>query len=148
MKDLNKSTLKSIVAVLAGFIAVLVLSIGTDVMLEKTGVFPPISQGFFITWMLLLALIYRTIYAIVGGYVTATLAPDRPMRHAMILGIIGFVFAVLGSIANSDKSTASTAWYPILLIVLTIPSVWLGGKLRTRNNLKMNEKKENAITEN
>lgn len=136
--------MKSIASVFAGFIAVIILSIGTDVVLEKTGIFPPPNQGFFIAWMLLLALIYRSIYAVAGGYITASLAPDRPMRHAMILGIIGLVFAIIGSIANSDKTNASTAWYPISLIVLTLPSVWLGGKLKTRDQRAVNEKKENA----
>ena len=127
---MNKTTFKSIGAVLAGFISVFVLSIGTDVILENLGVFPPQNEpASYVGWMLMLALIYRSIYAVVGGYVTASLAPDRPMRHAMILGIIGLVFAILGSIANSDKSTA---WYPISLIVLTLPTVWLGGKLKTR----------------
>jgi hypothetical protein len=34
----------------------------------------------------LLALVYRTVYGILGGYVTARLAPRAPMRHALILG--------------------------------------------------------------
>ena len=38
---MNKNTLKSIGAVLAGFVAVFVLSLGTDVVLHATGVFPP-----------------------------------------------------------------------------------------------------------
>jgi hypothetical protein len=133
-KIMSKTTFKSIGAILAGFVAVFVLSIGTDIILEKFGVFPPQNEpASYVGWMLMLALIYRSIYAVVGGYVTATLAPERPMRHALILGIIGLVFAILGSIANLDKSTASTAWYPIFLIVLTLPTVWLGGKLKTRN---------------
>ncbi len=132
-----KNILKSIGAILTGFIAVFVLSVGTDIILEKLGVFPPQGEpGSHAWWMLFLALIYRTIYAAVGGYVTATLAPSRPMRHAIILGVIGLVFAILGSIANWDNAIASSGtWYPIALIILTMPSVWLGGKLRNRRRI-------------
>ncbi len=134
---MNKNTIKSIGAVLAGFITVFALSVVTDTILEKLGVFPPQNDpGSSLPWMLMLALIYRSIYAIVGFYVAATLAPSRPMRHAIILGIIGLVFAILGMIANWDKSTASTAWYPISLVILTLPCAWLGGKLRLSFEVK------------
>jgi hypothetical protein len=134
---MNKNTIKSIGAVLAGFITVFALSVVTDTILVKLGVFPPQNDpGSSLPWMLMLALIYRSIYAIVGFYVAATLAPSRPMRHAIILGIIGLVFAILGMIANWDKSTASTAWYPISLVILTLPCAWLGGKLRLSFEVK------------
>ena len=133
---MNKNTFKSIGAVIAAFITVFALSIGTDFVLEAAGIFPSFKEqqehGFHTWWMLLLALIYRSMYAVVGGYVTAALAPSRPMRHVMVLGGIGLVSATLGTIANWDKMTGSTAWYPILLIILTLPCVWLGGKLKTK----------------
>jgi hypothetical protein len=133
---MNTNTFKSIGAVLAAFVTVFALSIGTDFVMEAAGIFPSFKEqqehGFHAWWMLSLALIYRSIYAVVGGYVTAALAPSRPMRHVMVLGVIGLVSATLGTIANWDKMTGSTAWYPILLILLTLPCVWLGGKLKTK----------------
>jgi hypothetical protein len=80
--------------------------------------------------MLLFALIYRSIYTVAGGYVTAILATNRPMRHAVILGIIGIVAGTVGTIANWDKGSH---WYPIALIVLALPCTWLGGKLKPNN---------------
>jgi hypothetical protein len=121
-------TLKSIGAVLAGFALVVVLSMATDAILEAAGVFPPPTSGLYITWMLVLALLYRTVYTIAGGYLTATLAPDKPMRHAVILGLLGMVVGTLGAIANWDLSSH---WYPIALVVEAVPCTWLGGKLRT-----------------
>jgi len=118
--------LKSIGAIVAGFIVVLLLSIGTDIGLGKLGVVPTLW------WMLLIALIYRSIYAAAGGFITATLAPSHPIRHAIILGSIGTVFAILGSISNMGKITIASVWYPLMLIVLTLPSVWLGSKLKDR----------------
>jgi len=52
---MNKNTFKSIGDILAGIISGAVLSIGTDMVLEKFGVFPPIGQGLFVPWMHLLA---------------------------------------------------------------------------------------------
>jgi hypothetical protein len=122
--------LKSIWAIVAGMLVGAVLSIGTDLILEKTGIFPPQQSGLFVAWMLGLALIYRCIYNTAGCYVAAALAPNRPMGHALTLGGIGLVVTILGSIANWSAS-ASAAWYPIALIVLTLPAAWLGGKLKT-----------------
>lgn len=122
---------KSIGAVLAGFVTVVILSVGTDFVLESLGIFPPPDLGLFVTWMLVLALAYRSMYTVAGGYVTAKLAPNQPMRHAVILGIIGIVAGTLGTIANLDKSTPSTAWYPIALIITALPCTWFGGKLKT-----------------
>jgi ABC-type Na+ efflux pump permease subunit len=129
---MNKNNFKSIGALLAGFIAVFGLSVGTDTVLERLGIFPQLNDpGSYVPWMLMLALLYCSIYTIAGGYITATLAPGRPMLHAIILGAIGFVFATLGAIANWNKTGLSTNWYPILLILVTLPSVWLGVKIRS-----------------
>ncbi len=128
---MNKTTLKSVGAILAGFITVFVLSIGTDSVLESVGIFPPPGTGLFTPWMLMLALVYRCAYTVAGGYVTATLAPDRPMRHAIILGIIGIIAATLGAAAGWNLSQH---WYPIALIITGLPCTWLGGKLETKSN--------------
>jgi hypothetical protein len=127
---MNKNIFKSIGAILGGIIAGAILSIATDFILEKTGVFPPQKSGLFIWWMLLLALIYRGIYTVFSGYVTSSWAPNKPMQHAIILGIIGVVVTILGSIANWDKSAG---WYPIALILITLPCTWLGGKIQAHN---------------
>jgi hypothetical protein len=129
---MNKTVLKSAGAILAGFILVLVLSILTDILFEGSGIFPPASEpGSYLPWMLLAALIYRSIFAVAGGYVTAALAPGRAMDHVMILGIIGLVFATLGAIANWNVAMVSGTWYPVALIILTLPCVWIGGRVRT-----------------
>ncbi|TSC85618.1 MAG: hypothetical protein G01um10148_1004 [Parcubacteria group bacterium Gr01-1014_8] len=123
--------LKSIGAVLAGLITVVVLSMGTDWVLEQVGIFPPVSdQGLFVTWMLVVAFLYRSLYAIVGGYVTAMLAPDEQMRHVKILAVLGVIGGIAGVVAGWNLSQH---WYPTLLAVTAFPLVWLGGKLRMRN---------------
>ena len=120
---------KSIVAVVAGFLTVVVLSTVTDFVLESAEFFPPIGQGIFSTPLLLIAFAYRSLYTVVGGFVTARLAPDRPMRHAIILGIVGIVAGCIGVVVGWNMSAH---WYPIALVLGALPCTWLGGKLRLR----------------
>lgn len=123
------NTIKSIGAVLAGLITVVVLSTITDVVMEKTGVFPPPGGGLYSTKLLIIALLYRSVYTVLGGYVTAALAPDRPMRHAAILGIIGLILGTIGVFIGWNLSAH---WYPISLAVSAYPLTWLGGKLKSK----------------
>jgi hypothetical protein len=124
------SILKSIGAILAGIIFIVVTHSATDFVLEKLGIFTPLDQGFHTTWMVVTATIYRSIYTVAGGYVTATLAPNRPMLHVMILGIIGTAAGIVAAIVTIPMHIAPN-WYPIALAVLALPCVWLGGKLKT-----------------
>jgi hypothetical protein len=121
---------KGIGAVLAGLVFIVVTHTGTDFVLEKLGIFTPPEQGFHITWMVVTATIYRSIYTVGGGYLTAALAPDPPMRYVMILGLIGLATSTLAAIATIPMKLGP-AWYPIALAVLALPCVWLGGKLKT-----------------
>lgn len=121
------SLFKSIFAVLTGFVTVFALSVGTDIMMESAGILPPPSQPeAYVPWMLALALAYRTVITIFGGWVTAKLAPTPAMKQVMILGIIGTLGGVAGIFAGWQYGNH---WYPIALAVLAYPSVWAGGKL-------------------
>ncbi len=119
---------KSILAVVAGFLTIAVLSIVTDTILEMTHVFPPLTEK-SADWMLVLALVYRCAYSVLGGYVVARLAPSKPMKHAVILLILGTIVGTLGAVANWDKSVGQE-WYPVLLVLLSIPAVWWGGRMK------------------
>lgn len=131
---MNTTVGKSALAILAGMITIIALSIATDFILEQAGIFPSFTeqqeQGLFVTWMLLLALIYRCIYAAIGGYVTARFAPNEPLPHAIILGVLGFILSSIGAITMWDKSSH---WYPIALVLTAIPCTWLGGKLKVKS---------------
>ncbi len=125
--------LPSIGAVLAGFAATFVLSIGTDAALHLAGVFPalgqPMSDALFA-----LATAYRTVYTVAGGWVTARLAPSRPMRHVLALGAIGLVAATAGAAVTWNRPELGPHWYPVALVVLALPSVWAGGWLQERRS--------------
>lgn len=120
----------SIVAVLAGLLVNAFLSSATDMLLVAVGVFPPLREfghpASFSDSLLLLALLYRTAYGVLGCYITARLVSRRPMAHAMALGAIGFVIGVAGAAATWGTWTS---WYSLAIIAVTLPSAWLGGRL-------------------
>jgi ABC-type xylose transport system permease subunit len=51
------------------------------------------------------------------------------MRHALILGVIGVVLSSLGAITAITMVDVGPAWYPIALVLTTMPCAWLGGAL-------------------
>ena len=118
---------RSIAAILAGVVSTVILSIGTDLAMSAAGVYPPLNEPErFTTTLLLLATLYRSVYGIAGAYLTAILAADRPMEHALALGILGFIVSIAGAIAMWD---AGHHWYPLALVALAIPCAWAGGKI-------------------
>lgn len=121
--------LRSIGAVVAGIGVALILTIATDIVLHKAGVFPPIGQPAS-SPALLLATIYRTVYGVLGSYVIARLAPNKPMQHALVSGVLGLVVSAIGALLTWNKGAAfGPHWYPVSLIVLSMPSAWAGAKI-------------------
>ena len=118
-------------ALIAGFLTVLILSLATDQLLHVLNVYPPWGQPMFDPWLNLLALSYRCVYGALGSYIAARLAPHAPMRHAMILGFIGLPFAIIGAVVSITRYDLGPAWYPIALVITTLPCAWLGGLLYT-----------------
>jgi hypothetical protein len=118
-------------AVLLGLLAVVVLSLGTDQVLHVLEVYPPWGQPMHDPGLNLLALTYRCVFAVVGGYIAARFAPRNPMRHALVLGVVGFALSLAGAIATIPMDLGPD-WYPIALVVTAVPCSWLGGVLHAR----------------
>ena len=125
----QRQTRRSIIAVLVGFLTVVVLSLAADQVLHILDVYPPWGEPMWGPGLNLLALSYRIVYAILGSYIAAKLAPSNPMRHAMILGWIGLFFGSVGAFIAITQADMGPNWYPILLALSSIPCAWLGGKL-------------------
>lgn len=121
--------LRSTGAVLLGFVVVVALSLGTDQVLHVIEVYPPWGQPMYDTELNLLALSYRSVYAVVGSYIAARFAPRNPMRHAVALGIVGFILSSAGAIAAITLADLGPNWYPIALVLTALPCAWLGGVL-------------------
>src|SRR5262245_37195487 len=127
-----RSMVRSIGAVFAGLLVIVVLSILTDVVMHATGIYPPWFQSMPDS-LFLLATAYRVVYSILGSYLTARLAPQRPIWHALILGIVGTVLSIAGALSTWNKGPEfGPKWYPITLVVSAIPLAWVGGKLRVK----------------
>lgn len=120
-----QNTLKSIGAVLVGFAVVAVLSVATDAVLEKAGIVFPSSEGGAV-WTLVLALFYRSAYSVLGGYVTARLAPQNMMKHVYLLMGLGFLGGVGGAFGGWSLGNH---WYPVAIAVTGPLFVWMGGKV-------------------
>lgn len=118
---------KSILAVLAGVVFVIVVTTLVDIALHMAGVYPPMGQPLDDT-LALLATSYRIVIGIGGGWLTARLAPHRPMKHAMALGYVGTLLGLAGLAATWGKGLGPD-WYPVALVVLAIPQCWAGGRM-------------------
>lgn len=123
---------RSIWAVLAGFIAAALLAVITDEILHLTRVYPPWSVRFDSPALNALALSYRIVFTIFGGWLTARLAPRDPVRHAFILGLVGLPFGIAGVVVGISHDLGP-AWYPIALVISGLPAAWLGGVLQARS---------------
>ncbi len=122
------NTPKTVVAIVLGFVSIVALSIGADMIMRSLGVFPT-SGSMMLTRQFLVAFSYRVLISIFGCYLAARLAPNRPMFHAMCLGVIGVVFSALGVAGSYARPDLGPHWYPIALLLVTLPCAWVGGKL-------------------
>ena len=118
---------RSILAVLAGIVVGIVFSTGTDLGLHAIGLAPSVKEH----WpdhLLVLATLYRSICGILGSYVIARLAPNRPMGHSLVAGTLGLVLSSLGA-AAAWSTTVGQHWYPVALALTALPTAWMGAKL-------------------
>jgi hypothetical protein len=103
--------------------------VNTDAIMRASGAFPPVDQPMS-NGLFLVATGYRTVYGVLGGFVTARLAPDRPVRLAVSLGIIGAALSPVGALVTWNKGARfGPHWYPLALVVISIPASWLGGRM-------------------
>ncbi|AKF10361.1 hypothetical protein [Sandaracinus amylolyticus] len=124
------SALRSTRAVLAGALVVAVVSTAIDMVLHATGIYPPLGQP-MAEPLFVLALGYRVVVSVAGGWLTARLAPARPMTHVGVLGAIGLLAGTVGAIATWDAGPEfGPKWYGVAVAATALPSVWLGGLLR------------------
>jgi hypothetical protein len=118
---------KSVWAVAAGALVIIVVTTIVDVILHVVGFYPAMDQPINDVQSAV-GTFYRIVIGIAGAWLTARLAPDRPMRHALILGYIGTVLGLVGLIVTWNKALGPR-WYSVAHVVLAIPEVWVGAKL-------------------
>jgi hypothetical protein len=124
---MTMTVLKQVRAVLVGFISVVALSHGMDALLRALGVLPSVEVAIYPVSALVLALVYRSFFAVVGGYVTATLAQQNAPRLLTVLGCLGTLGGVAGVAVGWNMPNL---WYPIGLLIGAFPLTWFGGKFK------------------
>jgi len=122
---------RSILAIFAGFVVVVVLSLGADEVFHLLKVYPPWGVPMYEPGLNLLALTYRGIFTMIGGYITARLAPSAPMTHVLVGCGIGLVLGGLGVVA-ATTADLGPIWYPVAVAVSGPVLNWVGGLIQTR----------------
>jgi hypothetical protein len=122
----SRHVLRSVGAVAAGLVAIFAITTATDAVMHAAGVYPPPGAPPMSSALFLLAFAYRFVIDVAGSTLTARLAPDRPMGHALALGAVGLVLSIVGAVAIRD---AGPGWYPLALAASALPCAWLGGRL-------------------
>lgn len=122
--------LRSAAAVIAGFVFIGALAFGADALLRSLAPDAFDAAGRVNTVGILVFMqLYVGVFAVSGCYLAARLAPSRPMLHALVLGALGLLFNIMGSVAMWDTAPA---WYHLTALALVMPYAWLGGLIRER----------------
>lgn len=119
---------RSLLAVITGFLLIATLSVGTDMVLRMA--VPSLFEVDGSTTsapILLLTIAYVGLYATLGCYLTARMAPSAPMRHALVLGVLGLAFNVAGAVSIWAQYPV---WYHVMSLLLVMVWAWLGGRMR------------------
>jgi hypothetical protein len=127
--------IRSILAVLAGLIVIVVTSFGIEAAVDPLmlRMFPEtlpneaaLSHNTPV-WIFTFA--YTFLCVIAGGYVSARLAARSPVRHAVILGLLQSALTIPAMIEFGDKARP---WAWIVSMILVVPAAWLGGLIFAR----------------
>jgi len=123
---------RSVGAVVAGLVAIVVTHTGTDALLHATDVYPPAGQVMSDA-LFAVATAYRLFFSVLGAALTAHLAPSRPLKHTLVLGCIGMIGSLAGLLATIGRGPEfGPLWYPLALLLTSLPCCWLGAVLVRR----------------
>ncbi len=116
---------RRVVAVVAGFGSVAVLSVGADALMHASAVFPPdparMTPGLFG-----LAATYRAVFTVAGGAITTRLAREDSYRPAQILAFLGLLGGLAGLAAWFTKPDLGPLWYAVSIPLTAIPCTLFG----------------------
>ena len=127
-----KLILHSIGAVLGGYLVSAILTAVTISVLAA--LFPASYSAGIIGWVIF-NVMYGCAFAVVGGYVAARIAPSRPFIHAIVLGSLMAIFALLTGVATANTPPSMPGyvsqpdWYYPVLAITVLPCILLGAWL-------------------
>lgn len=126
--EIKNTTLGRIGAVLAGLLCVVILSTGADAVMHAAGVFPAVGQPMN-TELWWLAIGYRAVFTVLGGWVSARADPSGSMRAVAILTGVGCILGLVGVGVALNNPELGPAWYAWGVALTGPPCSWLGGTL-------------------
>ena len=129
-----KSILRSVAAIISGFIVITLLSLGADAVIMNLS--PELFTGDGSTKNfvpLIFALLYSCFFYAAGGYVTAWIAQRFEVLHAFALALLLLVMTILATVQMFDTAPL---WWHLAILILIIPSVMIGGYLRSSSKRK------------
>ena len=125
--------IRSVLSVVGAFFVVAVLvglatALAAQLMLGSTG---PGTEP--TTPFLVVNLTYSVLFAIVGGYVAATVSDHSPLGHAAALSAFMMLLGLTSWLINGGQpAPGQPDWYPWVMTLLVPPSAVLGAILVTR----------------
>ncbi len=124
---------RGILAVLAGFILWSVIWLATTnsimaAMPEEVQPGSPVTN----TGILLLLLVVSVIASVASGYLTALIAKENTMKYVMAFGVINLAVGIFFQVQNWQFMPL---WYHLIFLVLLIPAIVYGGKLRLKQTV-------------
>ncbi len=78
---------------------------------------------------LVLVCAYVAAFGILGCYVTARLAPSRPLFHALVLGGIALAMSIPVTVMAWNDTPA---WFNVYNLLAVMPYAYIGGRMRER----------------
>jgi hypothetical protein len=125
--------LRSLFAILGGYIA---MSVGIGLTtFAASRLFPGIAvHGQPTPGYILINLAYSAVFGVFGGYMAALIAGREPLKHAIILAAVCYLFFLMAMGAPTPPDMPPWPfWYKVGLLIVLGPSVTLGGFLRQRH---------------
>lgn len=125
--------IRSVLSVLGAFFVVALLvglstELAAQLMLGSTG---PAAEP--TTPFLVVNLTYSVLFAIVGGFVAATVSDRSPLGHAAALSMFMMLIGLTSWMINRGQpAPGEPDWYPWVITLLVPPTAILGGILVTR----------------
>ena len=104
--------LRSILAVIAGFIAMSFVIIVLTLLSIKT---MGLKSGHPTPGYLVINVVYSFLAAAAGGFVTALIAAVKPVEHAYVLAC---VMLVMGALSYAHYRGTQPGWYQLLLVLV------------------------------
>lgn len=122
--------MRSILAVIVGFVLWSALWLGYNALLTSFGFLPAASTTPVQASMPLLLLLAGSIlFSLAAGYVTTALVRKPERRHALILGVL---LLGIGILVQAQFWQLMPLWYHLFFLALLLPATVWGGMLRQR----------------